>query len=121
MTDRIRAGTMLLKDGAERPEPLVINTEPCLASWSSVIVSSSAQLGRQIEAAGWTFFYMAGEIIRYGFGFTDQSCTNRAVRRLIDAVQNQSCNCLEVAKVTRGSFLGLAYTSITAHARHIQE
>ena len=121
MTDRIRVGAMLLDDGAHKPESLVIETEACLANWSYVVASSSSQLGRQIEAAGWTFFYMAGEINRRGFGFNDQSRSDRALAELIAAVKNDNCNCLEITNVTRGSFLWLPYTKITAHARHIQK
>jgi hypothetical protein len=121
MTDRIGVGTMLLEDGTAVPESLVVETTAYLPSWSSVLGVSSSQLGRQIEAAGWTFFYMAGEINRSGFGLNDQFRTDRALTRVIAAVKDESCNCLEITKLRRGSFLGVPYTSITAHARHIQK
>jgi len=79
-----------------------------------------AELGKEIENAGWTFFYMAGEIRTSGFGFNDQSRTDRAVAHVIDAVKREKCNCLEITQMRRRSFLGLPYTSLVAHARHIQ-
>jgi hypothetical protein len=119
MTDRIRVGTMLIEDGTHTPESLVLGTERYSAGWSSIIKSTSAQLGKELESAGWTFFYMAGEIRTSGFGFNDKSRTDRAVARVIDAVKRQNCNCLEITQMRRRSFLGLPYTSLVAHARHI--
>ncbi len=120
MTETIRIGTMLIEDGAPTPESLVLGTHPYSPGWSSITNSTSAQLGREIESAGWTFFYMAGEIRTRGFGFNDQSRTDRAVAHVMDAVKLQNCNCLEITQMRRRSFLGLRYTSVVAHARHIQ-
>jgi hypothetical protein len=120
MTDKIRAGTMIIKDGTQTPESLAVDTKPYLAGWSSIMTTTSAQLGRDLESAGWTFFYMAGEIRTRGFGFNDESRTGRAVAHVIDAVKLENSNCLEVTQIRRRSFLGLPYTSVVAHARHIQ-
>jgi hypothetical protein len=111
---------MLIEDGTHTPESLVVGTERYSAGWSSIIKSTSAQLGKQLEGAGWTFFYMAGEIRTSGFGFNDQSRADRAMAYTIDAVKRQNCNCLEVTQMRRRSFLGFSYTSLVAHARHIQ-
>jgi hypothetical protein len=121
MTDEIHAGTMILEDGAQIPRPLVVDTKPYSPGWSSIIKTTSAQLDRELESAGWTFFYMADEIRTRGFGFSDQSRTDRAVAKVVNAVKRQNCNCLEITQMRRCSFLGLPYTSVVAHARHIQE
>ncbi|MFL6350229.1 MAG: hypothetical protein ACJ74Z_00035 [Bryobacteraceae bacterium] len=120
MTDTIRPGAMLVEDGIPTPESLVVDTKSYSSGWSSITNSSSAHLGREIENAGWTFFYMAGEIRTRRFGFTDESRTDRAVAHIMAAVKLQNCNCLEITEVTRRSFFGLSYTSLVAHARHIQ-
>ena len=121
MIDRIRAGTMLIADGTHTPAPLVIDTERYSAGWSSISKFTSAELGRALERAGWTFFYMANEVRTTGFGFNDQSRTARAVAHVINAVRRENCNCLEITQMRRRSFMGLSYTSLVAHARHIQK
>jgi hypothetical protein len=63
---------------------------------------------------------MAGEIRTSGFGFNDQSRTARAVAHVINVVRRENCNCLEITQMRRRSFVGLPYTSLVAHARHIQ-
>jgi hypothetical protein len=118
--DRIRAGMMLLEDGTGTPESFVLNIEPYSMGWSFIIDATAVQLGRDLEGAGWTFFYLAGAIHVSGFGLNDQSRTDRAMAHLIDAVKLQRFNCLEITQVTRASFLGLPYTKVAAHARHIQ-
>ena len=120
MVDRIRVGTMLVADDTPMPAELVVGTEHYSAGWSSILGSTSAQLGKEIENAGWTFFYMAGEIRKRGFGFSDQSRTDRAAAQVIDAAKRENCNCLEITQMRQRSFLGLCYTSLVAHARHIQ-
>ncbi len=120
MIDRIRVGTMLVADDTRMPATLVVGREHYSAGWSSIIKFTSAELGRALESAGWTFFYMAGEICTSGFGFNDRSRTARAVARVVNAVRRENCNCLEITQVRKRSFLGLSYTSLVAHARHIQ-
>jgi hypothetical protein len=121
MKDRIRVGTMLVADDTDMPATVVAGTEHYSAGWSSITGSTSAQLGKEIENAGWTFFYMAGEIRTSGFGFSDQTRTARAVAHVINAVKRENCNCLEITQMRRRSFMGLSYTSLVAHARHIQK
>ncbi|HEY3457163.1 MAG TPA: hypothetical protein VGK64_21475 [Bryobacteraceae bacterium] len=118
--NRIRAGMMLLEDGTGTPESFVLNIEPYSMGWSFIIDATAAQLGKDLEGAGWTFFYLAGAIHVSGFGLNDQSRTDRAMAQLIHAVKLQQFNCLEITQVTRASFLGLPYTKVAGHARHIQ-
>jgi len=121
MADRIQVGTMLIENGTRMPESLVVSTDPYSKRWSSILRSTSAQLSKEIESAGWTFFYMAEAIQSRGFGFNDQSRMDRAVAHLIKAVELQHCNCLEVTELRRRSFLGVSFTNLTAHPRHIQK
>jgi len=121
MTNRIRAGAVLVEDRIRSPELLIASIERYSAGWSIIVKSSAAQLGKELESAGWTFFYMAGEIRMRGFGLNDESRTNRAIARVADAVKRRNCNCLEISQIRRRSFLGLPYTSVVAHARHIQK
>jgi hypothetical protein len=120
MAKKIRVGTMLIANGTRTPKLVILGTQSYSAGWSSILDSTSAQLDRELEKVGWTFFYMAGQIRTRRFGFNDQSRTDRAVAHVIDAVKRDSCNCVEITQLSRGSFLGLPYTSVVAHARHIQ-
>lgn len=119
MTDTIRAGTMFLAEGTSLPESLVVDTEPYTTGWSRV-PSSSTQLGSKLESVGWTFFCRTGSLHTHGFGFHEQSRTNRAVAHAMEAVKREQGNCLEITHIRQRSFLGLRYTSLVAYARQIQ-
>lgn len=120
MTHNIQPGTMLVADGITVPEEVLLHTEHCLAGWSSVIKDTSAELGRKLKEAGWTFFFMASEISTRGFGFNEHARTDRAIKRMIDTVELDNCNCIEITQVEHRSIFGFPFTSLTGRARHIQ-
>ena len=101
MKETMESGTILVEEGTRMPDSFLISTKPYGAGWSSVENFTRGQLGAGLEAAQWTFFYMAGEIRGTGFGFQEQSRMRRAVRKVIQAVKLQGCNCLEMTQVRR--------------------
>jgi hypothetical protein len=121
MRQAIRLGTMLIADGTRTPQSVLLATERYSPGWSSIAEFTSAQLDRKLEKAGWTFFYMAGEIRASGYGFDERSGADRAMAHVVHAAKRQKCNCLEITEIRRRSHLGLSYTSLVAHARHIQQ
>jgi hypothetical protein len=64
---------------------------------------------------------MAGEIKTTVFGFDGQKTLGAALSRLTDNATTQHCNSIEIARVTRKSFLKVPYVSVSAHARHFQK
>jgi hypothetical protein len=115
----ITTGTMLIRDGTVLPEPSPLGAS-YPGGWKSVTDLERRDLEKQLDQAGWTFFYMAGQIKTSAFGFDKQKRMRTAVRRALRDVQSQKCNCLEIDRVTTQSFLGLPYVSLSAHSRHIQ-
>jgi hypothetical protein len=120
MKETMERGTILVEEGTLMPDSLLVSTKPYGAGWSSVDNLTRSQLGAGLEAAQWTFFYMAGEIQATAFGFDEPSRMRRAVRKVIQAVKLQHCNCLELTQVRSRSFWGLPSVKIVAHARQIQ-
>ena len=121
MIRTIRAGSVLLHDGTLLPPSLAVTTEQYSTDWSFIVSFPGARLNKAIETAGWTFFFMAGDIRTRGFSLNAPGSLARAVLHLTDAVTGQHCNCLEISSVSQRSFLGLHWTSLAAHARHLQE
>ncbi len=76
---------------------------------------------KTIQAAGWTFFFMAGEIKTTVFGFDRQKALRAALQRLIRDVKSQHCNSIEITRVTGKSFLSVPYVNVSAHPRHLQQ
>ena len=121
MTDAIKMGTMLIESGASLPECILLEGKPYLSGWTLVSSHGLDQLGTAVNQAGWTFFFMAGEIKITAFGLDKEQAVRRAVKRVITNVESHKCNCVEITEVSAKSFLGMPYVNVIAHSRHIQE
>ncbi len=77
MTDAIKTGTILIERNASMPKSLLLEGNSYSNGWRSVSNLDLNQLDVAIHKAGWTFFFMAGEIKITAFGFDKE----RAVRR----------------------------------------
>ena len=121
MTDAIKTGTILIEGGASMPDSVRLEGGAYSSGWRSVSNLNLNQLDTAINKAGWTFFFMAGEIKITAFGFDNDSALRRAVKRVITNVESHKCNCVEITGVSQKSFLGMPYVNVSAHSRHIQE
>lgn len=121
MQDAIKIGTILIASGSSLPESVLLDGRPYLNGWASVSNHDLDELDTAVGKAGWTFFFMAGEIKIRAFGFDKEKAIRRAVKGVITNVKGQKCNCLEITQVSPKSFLGIPYVNVRAHARHIQK
>lgn len=111
----------MIEGGTLVPNCLRLEIEPDLNGWHSVTNLDPRELDRDINQAGWIFFYLAEEIRTTVFGFDKQNTLRRALKRIIGKVKIQNCNGLHIKQVTSRSFLNLTRVRISAHSRHIQE
>ena len=121
MAEKINTGTILIKDGTPLPECLQFESEPYARGWRLVKDLDGHGLDRKVCEAGWTFFYMAGEVHATAVGSDLEKTTRRAVKKVIACMKSDRLNCLEIAQVAAKRFLGLPYVTVSAHVRHIQE
>jgi hypothetical protein len=118
----IKTGTLLMEKGTPIPPFFSIGTESYPNAWMQVTTTRSfAELEKDLSIAGWTFFYLAGEIRTIGIGFDKKKGIDAALRRLMANVTLQKCNCLEIDDVSTRSFLGVPYVSVSAHSRRLQK
>ncbi len=120
MDTTITAGSILIQDGTLVPDSMHLVSTPYSPSWTSVTNLDRTQLEGQLRTAGWTFFFMAGQITANAFGFDKEKRLRTAVKRAIGDARSQNCNCVAITGVETKSFLGLPYVSVTAQSRHIQ-
>ncbi|HET9320015.1 MAG TPA: hypothetical protein VFO27_09570 [Bryobacteraceae bacterium] len=121
MTDAIKTGTILIEKGALMPESLGIESQPYSSGWTAVSNLDLNGLDTAINKAGWTFFFMAGEMKITAFGLDKEAAVRRAVKQVITNVESHKCNCAEITDVSFRSFLGMPFATVSAHSRHIQE
>ncbi|MFH1741103.1 MAG: hypothetical protein ABIH23_19045 [bacterium] len=121
MAGKIKAGAILIKEGALLPEPLQFESEQYSNGWRWVKNLGGYELDRKVREAGWTFFFLAGETRASVFGFDIEKTTHRAIMRLLENLKAEKFNSLEITQVACRRFLGLPYVRVSAHSRHIQE
>ena len=120
MTDAITAGSILIQEGTYPPNSQPLQTGSQSSGWAAV-ENSRPMFEKEVRAAGWTFFFMAGGIKATVFGFDRQKTLRAALKRLMTNVKSQNCNSIEITQVTGRSFLKLPYVSVSAHPRHLQK
>src|SRR5947207_4918726 len=120
MTDTITAGSILVEEGTHLPKSLLLQSESSSKGWAAV-KDVRATFEKAIQQAGWTFFFMAGEIKTTVFGFDRQKALRTALKRLTTNVKAQHCNSIEITQVLGKSLLSVPYVSVSAHPRHLQK
>jgi hypothetical protein len=121
MTANIQVGTILMADRPVMTQALGLQSEPYSANWSIVDALDGLAMDRKIDAAGWNFFFMAPEVKVMFFGAIGAKRVQNAVLRMLQKVKPLNFNCLEVTAIAAKRFLGVPYTLISAHSRHIQQ
>jgi hypothetical protein len=121
MPDTNRARTILIREDTPLPMNLSIESEAFLPGWRVVKNLDRSTLARNIEGANWNFFYLAGAMRATVLGRDRSGTLRRAVKRVLAKQEGQKFNSLEITKVVSKRFLGIPFTSVTAHSRHIQQ
>jgi hypothetical protein len=120
MPATVQVGSILMQKWPVTTQSLGLESEPCSGSWSLVKVLDGFVLDRRVQAAGWNFFFMAGEVKGMFFGALGAKKIQSALRRILEKVSQQNFNSLEVTAIVAKRFLGVRYTVVTAHSRHLQ-
>ena len=121
MSPTVQAGSILIEDGPLMAQALGLTSEPYFGNWGVVKISDSSDLDRTIHAAGWNFFFMAAELKATFFGDVGAVKIQKALKRILESVKHENYNGLEVTGIVAKRFLGLPYTVVSAHSRHIQQ
>jgi hypothetical protein len=121
MSSTIKVGAILLEEWPPTMQVLGLNSEPYSGNWGVIKAFDGFALDRKIHAAGWNFFFMATEVKAMFFGALAANKIHNALKRILGKVQRQDFNCLEVTGIVARRFLGVPYSIVSAHSRHIQQ
>src|SRR5258707_12923295 len=103
MTDTITAGSILVEEGTHVPKSLLLQSESNSDGWAAVKDARST-FEKAVQEAGWTFFFMAGEIKANVFGFDRQKARRAALIRLIAVAKSQHWTSVEITRVVDKTF-----------------
>jgi hypothetical protein len=121
MTAAVQVGTVLIEQRPAMAQALGLQSEPYSANWGVIKALDGLALDRKIHAAGWNFFFMAAQVRVMFFGAIGAKKIQNALTRMLGKLKPMNFNCLEVTGIVAKRFLGVPYTVVSAHSRHIQE
>jgi hypothetical protein len=121
MPPTVQVGAILIEACPAVTKLFGIESEPYSGSWSMVKALNGFALDRKVHAAGWNFFFMAAEVKAMFMGARGADKIHDALTRILGKVRGQDFNCLEVTAIVAKRFLGMPYTMVSAHSRHIQQ
>ena len=114
-------GAILIRDNTLLPPGLAVESESFLPGWKAVKNLDGYGLARKMEEAKWNYFYLAGVTRIMVLGREGPKTVRRAVRRALADLDRLRFNSLEITNVVSKRFLGIPFTSVAIHSRHIQE
>src|SRR5260370_5299408 len=121
MSDINRTRTVFIREGTPLPKPVSMESEAFLPGWRIVKNLDRQALTREIEAANWNFFYLAGEIRATVFGRERPGALRRAVLCVLAKQEGQMFNSLELTRIVSNLFLGLPLITVPAHSLPIHQ
>jgi hypothetical protein len=121
MPPTVIVGNILMKNSPAISQLLGLESEPYTGNWNLIRALDSSTLDRKVRVAGWNFFFMASVVEARFLGELGAEKIQKALQRILNSVAPQNFNCLEVTGMATRSFLGLPYSVVSAHSRHMQE
>jgi hypothetical protein len=124
MPQTVQSGTILIEESPLAMGLLDLDIEPYSGKWSMVKTLDGFGVDRKIRGAGWHFFFMAAEVKAMFFGARGENKIQNALQRIFGKIKTetrqQPFNALEITGIATKRFLGVPYTIVSAHSRHIQ-
>jgi len=121
MLQTVQVGTILVKESLLMPELFGLDIENYSGDWTMVKGLNGFALDRKIRSAGWNFFFMAAEVKAMFFGAHGAKNIQNTLHRIFWKIRQHPYNAIEVVGIVTKRFLGLSYTIVSAHSRHIQQ
>ena len=121
MPDKAKDGFIFIRDGTILPPMLSVTTEAFMPNWRIVTSHDRSALARSIEGCDWYFFYLAGDIQATVLGGNTRRVLRKAVKAVLIKRGNDDFNSLEITAIVSRRFVGIPYTTFTAHSRQIQQ
>ncbi len=114
-------GMILIRDNALLPPNLAVECDAFVPGWRVVKHFDGYSFNHRIKQANWNFVRLAGEYKARVVGRAYPGTLRKAVTRILAGLRGRKFNSLEVNVVVLKRFVGLAFLSISASRRHIQD
>jgi hypothetical protein len=121
MPDSPKDGIIFIRDGTTFPPTLSVMTDAFIPNWRIVTSHNRATLARSIEGCDWYFFYLAGDIQATVVGGNTRNALRKALKNILTKYGDGQLNSIEITSIVSRRYLGIPFTTFTAHSRQIQQ
>jgi hypothetical protein len=111
----------LIREEVRLPDSANFETFPYSHSWRTLVGADSFAADRQLRAAGWHMFLIAGELKTIGLGWGTAALRRGANRNSGTIPQRIAGTASKLPQLTRSHFLGFPYVVIRACSLHMQK
>ena len=117
----LAVGSVLIDVDIRLPHAVRIECDAFSSTWQALTWPDRRTFERELEAVGWTLFYLAGKTTATVVGSDKEKTRRQAVSRVLAQIRLQGFNCAELLTVEAWSFCCVPCVSVSAHARHVQQ
>lgn len=121
MSNLLKIGTVLMQTGAYIPESVWVERETYSPGWEEVTNLDGEDLDRLVRRENWNFFFFGGALQGMSWGSPSGSSVRCAAIRVLKKSKLTKLNGFEITGIHARRFLGIPYTNVTGHSRHIQK
>ena len=112
--------SIFLRAGCTLPDNVDPFREAFCDDWAHVVRIDAATLDGMIRRAGWHFMWVSRSCSRRGYGWTEETATQRALDRALRGIARRF-NAAEFDSLRVMRFLGFYIANATMEARQIQQ
>ena len=112
--------SVFLRADCTLPDSVDPLREPFCDDWAHAVRLDAATLDGMIRRAGWHFMWVSRSCSRRGYGWTEETATQRALDRALRGIAGRF-NAAEFDSLRIRRFLGIYIANATMEARQIQQ
>lgn len=118
----ITPGKLFIHAGAILPPEVRAGEALAESGWASIANAPSAgEVEGLIAGSRWRLFYLAGALRATAPGQKSPRTVQAALVKILRRIAALGFNCVEIDSVAAQRYLGVPYTSVMAHSRHLQQ
>jgi hypothetical protein len=124
IVESLRAQSLLVRKGSALPNAVEtavkLKAHPISDHWMFIAEFRAADFHRELDRAGWHFFFLPPEIHAAALRFNRKHALASAIKKVLAIVDANKLNSFEVTEIKTREFLGAHYVTCSGYMRHVQ-
>ncbi len=119
--NEIGVGTVFIKRHIHVPDGFEFVPAVFSKGWQVIHGMDASVVEKRLREQGWSFSFVVPAITSTAYGLRSKGILRRAVKRVLDKVEDLGMNALEIISLEVRRFAGLDWVKVVAHPRQISD